>query len=122
MELEAHEGFLEARFLGAFSVKGFNAQVDKSMAACRERKLKLLLIDTTRLEALLTMNDRFEIGCHGAQSGAGIKVSVWAAPEQIDPRRFAMMVAKNRGLNVAVFPDRRDALDWLLGIAPSSAP
>ena len=117
VELQEHAGYLEARFLGTFSVKVFNEQVDAAVHACRERKRLLLLLDVTRLETRITTVDRFEIASHGARVASDLKVVVLAPQDLIDP--FGVQVARNRGLDVNVLSDREKAIAWLL--APKDA-
>ena len=117
VEIAEHARHLEARFLGTFTVKSFNEQVDAAVRACRERKRSLLLIDVTRLEAHPTTVDRFEIASHGARVASDFKVVVVAPRELIDP--FGALVARNRGLDLNVLSDPEKALAWLL--APKDA-
>ena len=114
IEIEPHDEFLEARFLGAFTVARFNRQVDTSAAACRERKLSLLLIDLTDYTAKLSTTDRFEIATHGARVASDLKIAIYLPPVLVDPKKFGVLVARNRGLNVEPFTDRQKAVEWLL--------
>jgi hypothetical protein len=43
-----------------------------------------------------------------------IKVAFVGRPEQIDPGKFGVMVAQNRGVNVDAFTDLKAAEEWLL--------
>jgi hypothetical protein len=121
IEILPHKKFLEVRFLGAFQVPRFKRQVDLAVQACKERKLSLLLLDYTPLTGVPTTLDRYEISTHGAQAARGLtKLCGYARPEQVGDK-FGALVARNRGLNVNVFPDRDEAVRWLLE-APSPAP
>lgn len=114
IEIFPQEGYLEVRFLGAFSTPRFNRQVDLAVRACLERGLKLLLLDYTPLAPVPTTVERFEISAHGAKACAALtKVAGYATPEQRGDK-FGAMVARNRGLNVDVFTDRAEAVRWLL--------
>jgi hypothetical protein len=113
VEIEAHADHLEARFLGSFSVDRFKRQVEVAVRACRPRKLSLLLVDVTRLQATLTTIDRYEISSHGAREATELKVALFSPPELIDPKKFGVMVARNRGMTVDIFTDREKALAWL---------
>lgn len=114
VQIEAHADFVEARLWGVFAVDRFNRQVDTAVGACLERKLSLLLVDITGIQAALTTVDRYEISSHGAHSAAGLKVAVFAPPDLVDPKKFGVLVARNRGLKVDIFTDREKALAWLL--------
>jgi hypothetical protein len=41
-------------------------------------------------------------------------VACLANPEVIDPQKFAVKVARNRGLEVDIFSERSEAEAWLL--------
>jgi hypothetical protein len=114
VEIEAHADHLEARFLGSFTVDRFKRQVEAAVRACRARSLGRLLIDVTLLQAKLTTIDRYEISSHGASEAYDLKVALFSLPELIDPKKFGVMVARNRGMNVDIFTDRESALTWLL--------
>ena len=43
-----------------------------------------------------------------------IKVAFVSKPEQIEPRKFAVMLARNRGVTIEVFTDFQAAEEWLL--------
>jgi hypothetical protein len=114
VEILPQEGYLEVRFLGAFSVHRFNAQVDLAVRACQDRGLTRLLLDYTRLSPVPTTVERFEISIHGARACAALnKVAGIATPEQRGDK-FGALVARNRGLNVDVFVGRAEAVQWLL--------
>jgi len=108
------EGYLEVRFLGTFSVDRFNRQVDLAVRACQERGLLLLLLDYTPLSPVPTTVERFEISAHGAKACAALtKVAGFSTPDQRGDK-FGALVARNRGLNVDVFIDKAEAIQWLL--------
>jgi hypothetical protein len=44
----------------------------------------------------------------------GIKVAFIDIPERMDPRKFFLLAARNRGVNVEAFTDFRAAEEWLL--------
>ena len=48
----------------------------------------------------------------------GLKVALLVTPAFLDPNKFGIVVARNRGLMVEGFTDRQRALDWLLSPAP----
>jgi hypothetical protein len=59
--------------------------------------------------------DRFLLGERlGIFARYGIKVAFVSRPEQLDPRRFAVVVAQNRGVKVETFTDLQAAEEWLL--------
>lgn len=88
------------------------------LAWCREAGIQKLLADARGIEGLTipTTAERFHLGEESARSAGGEVQVAFVAPERIlDPQRFGMMVAQNRGLIVNVFTDEVRALDWLAG-------
>lgn len=115
IEILPQDGYLEVRFLGAFSVATFNGKVDLAVRLCTDRKFTLLLLDYTRLSRVPTTLERYQISTHGAEAAKSLtKLAGLARADQMG-EKFGTMVARNRGLNADVFTDRREALEWLLG-------
>jgi hypothetical protein len=81
IEILPQEGFLEARFLGAFSVDRFNEQVEKAVRACVEHHVRLLLVDYRRLSEIPTTLERYQIASHGAEAAKVLsRVAALALP------------------------------------------
>ena len=120
IEIVPREGYLEVRFLGAFSVARFKSQVELAVRACDERSQTRVLLDYTPLSGVPTIVDRYEISAHGSAAAAHLqKVVGLATPEQMGDK-FGALVARNRGLNVNVFTSRDEAVAWLLKDTPLS--
>lgn len=85
---------------------------------CHDHGIGKLLVDTTGFTGLEspTIADRYALGTEtaGAASGA-VKIAVVVQPDLIDPNRFGVLVAANRGLAAAPFATEVAALEWLLG-------
>ena len=116
LDLQERDGYLEARYLGRYSLERYKSLMERSTKACTERGLPRLLVDISDLQGYApTMMERHEIGVAGAALSREIeRVAVIATLEQVGPHAFATTVARNRGLSVQVFPDRDAALRWLL--------
>jgi hypothetical protein len=86
------------------------------MPACRERLTLRLLVDLTGLQhPPLSVADRYG----AAEMLAGewdrtIRLAVVGRSDQIDPARFGVLVAVNRGLTLRAALDEVEALEWLL--------
>lgn len=113
VEIIDHEDFLEVRILGSFLIDRFKRQFDAAVRACRERKRSKLLVDSTRIEGPISTVDRYHMGNYGAQEGVDLQVASLTRPDLVDPGKFGVVVAKNRGLTIDVFTDRQKAVDWL---------
>ena len=90
------------------------------MSYCRAQKIRRLLFDTTHLEfPTPTTMERFNMGASFASAtGGAVRVVVVAKPEMIDPQKFGMTVARNRGLWTEVFTSEDEAVTWLLDPNP----
>jgi hypothetical protein len=54
-----------------------------------------------------------------ASIARGLRLAVVARAELIDPERFGITVARNRGLSANVFTSEAEAIDWLLDRQPA---
>jgi len=114
LDVEERDSFLETRFLGPFSVERFNRQADAESRICRERKHLKLLVNLTLLDANPTTVERYELASHAVRVSAGLRVALLVIPTFLDPHKFGILVAQNRGLQVDAFTDRAKAMAWLL--------
>jgi hypothetical protein len=120
IEIEERDGFLEVRFLGSFTLERFKRQQEAAARACKERKQSRLLVDVTRLGAQLSTLDRYELASHAVQVAWDLRVALFVTPSFLDPKKFGILVAQNRGLVVDAFIDRQKAVDWLLASVPGA--
>jgi len=115
IQIEQGSGYLAARFIGAAEPSEGLRHFESIADHCRRTINNKLLIDITRFDVRLTVTTRFLAGekleIFAVQR---IKVAIVGRPEQLDPGRFAMLVARNRGVNVEVFTDFQSAEEWLL--------
>lgn len=91
--------------------------IGAAIAFCREQQVPRLLVDTTKLTGFgtPTIFDRFELAERWARAADGsVKVVVVARPEIMDPNRFGVTVARNRGFWAQVFTSESEAQNWLL--------
>jgi hypothetical protein len=113
--MEQMPGYLAARFIGAGETGGGAQQFVSIAEYCKYTKNTKLLIDTTGFDVKLSAADRFHVGTGlGIFALHGIKVAVVCRPEQLDPGRLVMLVARNRYVSVEVFTDYHAAEEWLL--------
>ncbi len=122
VEVQERDGYLEARYLGRYSLDSYVRQMETSILACTKRNLDLLLVDITSLQGYTpTIYERHQIGVAGASLSRGLaRVAVVASREQSGGDQFSTTVARNRGLTTQLFENRDEALRWLL--APSKMP
>jgi hypothetical protein len=115
LQMEQISGYLVARFTGAGVPGEGMRQFELIAEHCKRTKNDKLLIDTTGYDVTIPMINRFFMGERlGVFARHGIKVAFVSRPEQLDPRKFGVLVAQNRGVSVDAFTDFQAAEEWLL--------
>ena len=115
LEMEQMPGYLAARITGVGVLEEAWRQFELITEHCRVAKNNKLLIDTTGAEAELSDMERFQLGERlGIFAHYKIKVAFVSRSEQIDSRKFAAIVAQNRGVTIDTFTDFQSAGEWLL--------
>jgi len=114
---EVTDGFSCYRLSGHGPLAEAAGKVIEAITYAREQQMRNLLIDTTNWtghESPDTM-ERFDVAkafTYAARSA--VKLAMVVRPEMMDPGKFEVTVATNRGLNGNVFDSEKDALAWLL--------
>jgi len=92
------------------------ALVRAAIAAACAKQARELLVDTTALTGFSSPNtfQRFLAAVGWAEEASGrLRLSMVARPEMIDPQKFGVTVATNRGLTCNIFPTVAEASAWL---------
>jgi hypothetical protein len=115
VEMVAHKGYWEARYLGAYSIARYKKQMEYSVGFCEQKGGSLLLVDIRTLAGYApSVQERYELGRYGAEISKKLaRVAALGTADQITDS-FASLVARNRGLKVRSFSDRKAAVAWLL--------
>jgi 2,4-dienoyl-CoA reductase-like NADH-dependent reductase (Old Yellow Enzyme family) len=83
----------------------------------REQGMRKLLIDTTTWtghESPGTL-ERYQVAAAFTRAAhSAVKMAMVVRPEMMDPQKFEVIVARNRGLVGNVFDSETEALAWLL--------
>lgn len=119
IDVEHRDGYTAVRFFGSFSVDRYKRQADAASLACREAGTGKLLVDTTCYDLSPSTVERYELATHAVKASAGLKVALLVSPAFLDPNKFGILVAQNRGLAVDAFTEPAKAVEWLL--APPAA-
>jgi hypothetical protein len=117
LQIEQMSGYLAARLIGSGTLEEALRQIELVAEHCKLTNNDKLLIDTTRygVDVKISLMDRFWAAERlGVFARYGIKVAYITKPERMDPRKFGVMVAQNRGVNVEAFRDFQAAEEWLL--------
>ena len=117
-QFEFMEGYCRYRLLGHGPLETAASKVIEVITFAREQGVRNLLIDTTGWtghESPDTLQ-RFDVARAFAQAArSAVKLAMVVRPEMMDPDKFEVTVATNRGLIGNVFDSEKEALAWLLG-------
>ena len=116
MEFEKCDGYACFRASGELSFHGAVGVVAEAISEASKHGIKRLLVDTVNLRGFPhpTTAERFYMSETWASKSAGLRLAVVARPDLIDPERFGVMVARNRGLFTSVFSSEAEAVEWLV--------
>ena len=123
MERPAHltlaPGYVVYRPVGLAPFAEWQRRMLDALAWCVRGGALRVLADLRRI-ALTTPGstfERFQLGeqAAGAAAPLGTRVAVVGREPVLDPERFGITVAVNRGLTVEAFADEVAALRWLIG-------
>ena len=90
-------GYLAARFIGAGVLEEVWRQFELIAEHCKGAKNNKLLIDTTGAEGEVSDVERFQFAERmEIFTRCGIKVALACSPEQIHPRRYAVLLLRFR--------------------------
>ena len=111
------EGYCCYRLSGHGPLAQAASKVIEVIAFSREQGVRKLLIDTTNWTGHKSPDtwERFtwaEAFAEAARST--VKLVFLVRPEMMDPDKFEVTVARNRGLIGNVFDSEKDAVAWLL--------
>jgi hypothetical protein len=114
---EVRDGYSYYQLLGHGSLTEAASKVIEGIAFSRKQGVRNLLIDTTKWtgHASPSTLERFSwASAFSKVAGEWLKLALVVRPELMDPDKFEVTVATNRGMNGNVFDSEKDALDWLL--------
>ena len=90
--------------------------VERAIAFACEQGLEDLLIDATGVSGFAppTLSDKYGYTSRWAAAAGGkVRAAMIARPEWIDPQKFGVIVAANRGFAGNVFLTKAEAIAWL---------
>lgn len=107
--------------IGCFALQEAIDLVSEAIAFARDQRIRKLLVDVTQATGFESPGtlERFYMAIQFAREARSIViVAIVAREELIDPDKFGITVARNRGLLSDVFTSRADATAWLLDPHP----
>ena len=104
------------RPVGSFSFNEVVALVRAAIAVARMNQARDFLVDTTALTGFPSPDtfQRFLAAVEWAEEASGtLRLALVARAEMIDPQKFGVTVAANRGLVSNIFTNEGEARAWL---------
>jgi hypothetical protein len=101
---------------GVMSLDAAVDLIDQGLAFAREQHVSELLVDTRALHGFdpPSLVARFWfIQKWAATAGGAVRMAMVARPEMIDPNKFGVVVARNRGMIADIFVSQATARAWL---------
>jgi hypothetical protein len=92
-------------------------KVIQAITYAREQGMRKLLIDTTKWTGHGSPDtlERYQWATAFSEAArSAVEVAKVVRPEMMDPEKFEVKVAKNRGMVGNVFDSEKEALAWLL--------
>ena len=114
---ELLQGYGCYRLAGHGSLADAGGKVIEAITFSREQGIRNLLIDVTNWTGHQNPSafERFDLAeAFTTAARSAVKVAMVIRPEMMDPKKFEVMVARNRGMDGNVFASEKEALDWLL--------
>ena len=114
---ETMESYSCYRLSGHGPLEEAASKVIEAITFSRAQGIRNLLIDTTRWSGHPNPDtlERFDWAEAFAKAAlTKVKVAMVVRPEFMDPEKFEVTVARNRGLLGNIFESEQDALAWLL--------
>ncbi len=125
-KIELQSGYLLMTCEGHFEPSLIGEFTDRVIEACKNYQPSQFLVDYRHVEGEMSTLDRYNLGVIAAKKYLDEKLAgkisncrfafVGNHP-LVDPKKFGETVAVNRGLNVKVFTEIKEALAWL-GVVP----
>ncbi len=114
---EVNDDYARFRPVGAVSFESGLQLLREAIIYSRKNRLRKLLINVTNLTGFTppTTLERLTLGKQIAEDGmSAVRIAMVAQEEMLDPRRFGVTVARNRGLITNAFACEEEAVRWLL--------
>ncbi len=115
VEIVKKNNYLHVTVSGIFSPELSEDSIDAMVAAGKKEDCINILFDIRPMTGEIGVLDRFESGRYGAlMIPRNFKIAMLGSKDQISPDNFFQTVARNRGVNLKVFSEIENALEWLM--------
>ena len=114
LKIIQEEAYIRFDYSGEFSEVLGKQCIDAMVEACRQVQISKALLDCRNMTGEIRIFDSFKVAEYGVKMvGAIFKTALVGRQDQMLPDNFVENVAVNRGINLKIFTDADDAIDWL---------
>jgi hypothetical protein len=114
IEIQNKGDYLLVDYTGDFTLEGAKECIDRFVDACEEQKCTKVVLDTRKMTGRLGIMDRYKMGRYAIKTKfLKIRTAMIGTKIYVLPDRFLENVATNLGVDVKVFLDPDEALEWL---------
>ena len=107
--------YIQVALLGEVTKEDHYNSTDKAVHAVSANSCNRLLVDTTQAKLKMSATEDYDfVSQLPPQYPIGTRIAVVVHPDDANYHKFIENVARNRGLQLSVFSDKNQALNWLL--------
>ena len=108
------EAYVRFDYTGEFSQAAGKQCVDAMVEACSRFKLSRALLDCRKMTGEIQILESFRVAQYGGKMrGLLSKTALVGRQDQMLSDNFVENVAVNRGVNLKIFTDIEEAINWL---------
>ena len=108
------EAYVRFDYTGEFSQAAGKQCVDAMVEACSRLKLSRALLDCRKMTGEIQILESFRVAQYGGKMrGFLSKTALVGRQDQMLSDNFVENVAVNRGVNLKIFTDIKEAINWL---------
>lgn len=112
--IQERDGYVEVCFDGEFSTRHVSEIGADLLRASGLKSGHRLIVNFLRVTGGPPSTlERYQLGLLAADLPQSVKIAAVAPSSLLDPNRFALKVARNRGAWISVFEDLQQAISWL---------
>ncbi len=108
------EAYIRFDYTGEFSEDLGKLCIDAMVEACGQAKISKALLDCRKMTGEIQLFDSFKVAEYGVKMiGIISKTALVGREDQMFSDNFVENVAVNRGINLKLFTNIEQAIDWL---------
>ena len=108
------KGYILFGFSGEFSQEAGKQVIDAMVEACTQAQISRALLDCRNMTGEIQILESFMVAKYGIKMiGSISKFALVGRQDQMFPDDFVENVAVNRGINLKLFTDAEEAVNWL---------